>query len=106
MRKLMLVAAIAMSLALLPAMKAAAADLIPQAKGLFGIDEGKLVQLLRPEVAVKDYEGKSVKGFPKNTNFKRFDMNVRFVMWDDFVNPHDGKAVRLVYEGIKIQDGQ
>jgi len=106
MRKLSIVFAVAVCLIAVPVISALAQSLVPPTNGFFGIKDGKLVQLMRPEVAIKEHDGKNVKGFPKNTHFKRFDNNARFVMRDDFVNPHDGHVMKLVYEGRKIVDGQ
>jgi len=102
MRRLTVVFAVALCLIALPAL---AQNLVPPAKGLWGAQNGKLIQLLRPEVLVRNYQGKDVKGFPKNTQFKVFDANPRFVLWDDFVDPSKGQAVELIYEGKKMVDG-
>ncbi|MDP8254842.1 MAG: hypothetical protein P9M14_03755 [Candidatus Alcyoniella australis] len=106
MRSYSLTIALSVLMVLALALGATAQNQVPPSKGFWGIQEGKLIQLLRPDVEVKDYEGKSVKGFPKNTQFKVFDSKPRFVMWDDFVDPGNGTAVMLVYEGKKLVDGQ
>ncbi|MDP8256126.1 MAG: hypothetical protein P9M14_10270 [Candidatus Alcyoniella australis] len=104
-RKLFVSAAV---VCLMLSVLATAADVpAPDFMGLYTYDGSQLTKLDRAFSTTADNSaGKSVVGFPANTNFPLVQPDVVFVAYHEKIELLEANIIGLTWEGIKMLDGQ